>query len=727
MNNYFFKIKRIVLPGLGVLPAAAAGYGLLVWAFLFGFPVVPVKKEVLQAYLPLLLGSLFFLFALSKRFGIIYESPTAQMGWRGWLQMLTWVAVLVVMILSYNYVHRRFSVLADVTDAGQIDSRSATGYYRIADLSVQSAWTGSYVENRTIPKRSGSDIRFSAYVVFPFAESGNVWYAINYSKTVDRSNDERLQQEYTAFLEECDRQIARHDFTRYHVFEKVPASDDRDGFLRAIERATGSAPANAREVVVLRPLADGYPGQNSASLRWIFFTLGIWLAAMLPLVYFAPLDYQRLNADLTPRKTAKNNDDDFSGLARSVLIPGKKNWPFALIVDAMLIYFLVMLIGGVNPFSSSAQELFEWGALRSASLRDGEWWRVVTSMFMHANVLHLVSNLVALGVAAFFGICLFKVWKTAVIFFISGVCAGTAAAWLFEGIYVGASGAIMGLMGALLAVYICYRKSLHERAGLWWVAGTSALTLLIGIQAGISNTAHIAGLLTGAALGLVLFTPPPPKRRRMTKKKGSPVSAGNPEPLPERRRAVRQKPQAGAVENECGVPAGETVIVRTALAQKIKLLLICILLTALSVFCVATTTEVFMRVIGMLGTLFFGVGVAGMLYGLRDERNALVIRPDGFEYQASLFSTRFVPWGEVDKISLWNVSGAELVCVSVKDRKKFEAARSRLARWLSRSFRNLPPIQLSLAATQADAARIALTMKEYLNRYVEYRKAPGKQ
>ena len=726
MNSYLFKIKRIVLPGLAVLPATAAGYGLLVWVLVFGFPALPVKKEVLQAYLPLLLGSLVFLFAMSTRFRIIYENPTVQMGWRGWLRMLTWFAVLAVMILSYHYVHKRFSVLADVADVSQIDSRSATGYYRIADLSVQPGWMGNYVENRTLPKRSGSDVRFSAYVVFPFAESGNVWYAVNYSKTVDRGNDERLQHDYTAFLEECDRQIARHDFARYHVFEKVPPSDDRDGFVRAIERATGSVPASARDMVILRPLAESDLARSGAHPGWIFFTIGIWLAVMLPLLYFAPLNDRLVNADLTLRKTAESTGDDFLGPVRAVLIPGKRNWPVALLVDAILLYFVVMFIGGVNPVSSSSQELFEWGALRSVSLRNGEWWRVVTSMFMHANILHLVSNLVALGVAAFFGIGLFKAGKTAAIFFISGVCAGTVAAWLSDGVYVGASGAVMGLMGAVLAVYIRYRKSLNERDGLWWIVGTGALTLLMGIQAGISNTAHIVGLLTGAVLGLLLFTPPPPKRRRITKKKGSAIAAGNPEPLSGRRRAAPEQPQAGAVANELSAPAGETIVVRTALSRKIKLLLICIFLTALSAFCVATSSDWFMRVTGGIGALFFGTGVAGMLYELRSKKNALVIRPDGFEYQASLFSMRFISWGDVDKIALWNVSGAEIVCVSVKDRKKFEAARPRLARYVNRPFRSLPPIQLSLAATRADAAQIALTMKEYLNRYVEHRKTPGK-
>ncbi|MCC8170561.1 MAG: rhomboid family intramembrane serine protease, partial [Parabacteroides sp.] len=552
MNDYFFKIKRIVFPVLAGLLAIAAGYGLSVWLLLFGFPEVPVKKEALQAYLPMLLGSLFFLFALSKRFRIIDENSSVQMGWRGWLQMLTWFAVLAMMILSYDYVRKRFAVLADVVDAGQVDSRSTAGYYRIADLSVQPGRMGSYVENRTIPKRAGSDIQFTVYAVFPFMESENAWYALNYSKTVDRGSDERLQRDYAAFLEECDKKIGSHDFTGYHLFEKVPASDDRDGFVRAIERATGSAPAAPRDIVILRPLADGYPGQGGVSLCWIFLAVGIWLLAMLPLLYYAPLNYRLLNTDLTLRKKAENKDDDFPGLVRSVLIPGPRSWPVVLFVDAILVYFAVMTVGGVNPLSSSSQELFEWGALRSVSLREGEWWRVVTSMFMHANVLHLVSNLVALGVASFFAISLFKAYKTAVIFFVSGVCADTAAAWFFEGTYVGASGAVMGLMGAILAVYSCYRKSLGERAGLWWIAGTAALTLLLGIQAGISNTAHIVGLFTGAALGLLLFTPPPPKRRRVAKR----------------------KPQAGVPEYEEVAPGGETVVVRTALSRQIKLLLI---------------------------------------------------------------------------------------------------------------------------------------------------------
>ncbi|MCC8170560.1 MAG: hypothetical protein LIP00_01995, partial [Parabacteroides sp.] len=140
------------------------------------------------------------------------------------------------------------------------------------------------------------------------------------------------------------------------------------------------------------------------------------------------------------------------------------------------------------------------------------------------------------------------------------------------------------------------------------------------------------------------------------------------------------------------------------------------------VFGVVTATDMFLRITGMAGALFSGLGVAGMLLGLRSGKNVLVIRPDGFEYQVSLFSTRFVPWGDVDKISLWNVSGTEMVCVLVKDRKKFEAAQPRFARYSSRLFRSLPPIQLSLATTKADAAQVALTMKEYVNRYAEQRK-----
>jgi membrane associated rhomboid family serine protease len=149
----------------------------------------------------------------------------------------------------------------------------------------------------------------------------------------------------------------------------------------------------------------------------------------------------------------------------------------------------------------SSTYVFRQGALTGVGVADGQWWRVVTAAFLHANILHILFNMYALWLLGkplerYIGTPRFLA-----IYAVSGV-SGSAGALLLTNAYVptvGASGAIFGLMGALL---------LLERRGMPLV-GSLVPVLLINLFlsfsiAGISIGGHIGGLIGGVLAALAL-------------------------------------------------------------------------------------------------------------------------------------------------------------------------------------------------------------------------------
>jgi membrane associated rhomboid family serine protease len=142
---------------------------------------------------------------------------------------------------------------------------------------------------------------------------------------------------------------------------------------------------------------------------------------------------------------------------------------------------------------------------------DGAWWQVVTSVFAHVEVSHIAFNMIALyflgpqlelilGRARFLGLYL-----------ISGL-AGSAAVMLLSGPHtqtLGASGAIFGLLGALLVVAIKLRADLNQI--LVWLGINVAFTVYA--HNSVSWQGHLGGLVGGTILAaIVVYSPKGPKR-----------------------------------------------------------------------------------------------------------------------------------------------------------------------------------------------------------------------
>ncbi len=135
-----------------------------------------------------------------------------------------------------------------------------------------------------------------------------------------------------------------------------------------------------------------------------------------------------------------------------------------------------------------------------AGTTHGESWRLITSAFLHAGFLHLALNMLALF---WFGRLLEQLigsWRYILLYFTCGVAGSAGALWLTpNGITVGASGAIFGVLGALL---VLERKGHIATGGQ--ILGLIILNLVFTFaMSGISIGGHLGGLTAGIALMLL--------------------------------------------------------------------------------------------------------------------------------------------------------------------------------------------------------------------------------
>jgi rhomboid protease GluP len=170
---------------------------------------------------------------------------------------------------------------------------------------------------------------------------------------------------------------------------------------------------------------------------------------------------------------------------------------FLLIITNLILFLLMTLAGG----STRSNVLVLFGAKVNSLIIQGEIWRLFTNIFLHIGFLHLSFNLYALWALGPIVEELIGRLRYIIIYLLSGI-SGSIISFLFvDALSAGASGAIFGLMGALVS-------NTRKNPSLWKSGFGKNLIIIIFLnlslgffQPGIDNFAHIGGLVCGLILG----------------------------------------------------------------------------------------------------------------------------------------------------------------------------------------------------------------------------------
>lgn len=148
------------------------------------------------------------------------------------------------------------------------------------------------------------------------------------------------------------------------------------------------------------------------------------------------------------------------------------------------------------------------GANSRELVMDGQYWRLLTHQFVHGSIFHLFFNMYAL---AYIGLMIENKLgsrKYVSLYLISGICGGVLSlAYHESGYMAGASGAIMGLFGAFLALLIskAFEKSATKALLISTVAVLAIMLINGGLKQRVDNAAHIGGLISGFIFCYVLY------------------------------------------------------------------------------------------------------------------------------------------------------------------------------------------------------------------------------
>lgn len=182
------------------------------------------------------------------------------------------------------------------------------------------------------------------------------------------------------------------------------------------------------------------------------------------------------------------------------------------ILTANVAVFAVMVLSGVGLMSPTLDDLIDWGANFGPRTLAGQWWRLFTCMFVHAGAIHLAFNMWALWNVGRMVERLVGNFAFLVLYLASGLVGSLASvAWNPFVASVGASGAVFGVIGALLGFILAHRHAVPSsvfqeirNSLLFFLVANLVLGMSIP---GIDMAAHVGGLVAGFVCGLVISPP----------------------------------------------------------------------------------------------------------------------------------------------------------------------------------------------------------------------------
>jgi membrane associated rhomboid family serine protease/cytochrome c-type biogenesis protein CcmH/NrfG len=178
------------------------------------------------------------------------------------------------------------------------------------------------------------------------------------------------------------------------------------------------------------------------------------------------------------------------------------------LVSLNVLVYVAMGLSGVSWTAPSIEHAIRWGADFGPLTLSGQWWRILTSTFVHFGIIHIAFNMWCLwdlgrALERFMGRKGFVL-----IYLLSGLASSlTSIAWNPWRVSAGASGAIFGVAGAFVS-YLYLKKTFIDqtlaRQKLKSLAIFIGYNLLYGIRGGVDNSAHLGGLVAGLILGALV-------------------------------------------------------------------------------------------------------------------------------------------------------------------------------------------------------------------------------
>ena len=276
--------------------------------------------------------------------------------------------------------------------------------------------------------------------------------------------------------------------------------------MRQVKRKTLSWSMNALNILL--DVNEDVPLEENKNIASVALKNGALIKSKKVLDIFPDINHKMLlnekGLDLMIDVTNDINKktDRENKVYESIFRPKKIVVTNILIALNVIAFFVVFALSGANL---NVLNLLRYGALNSVLVQNGEFWRLITAGFLHGGIFHLIFNMYALYIIGTQIENFAGKWKFLAIYFCSMLTASLMSCVINpNSVSVGASGAIFGLLGAL--VYFGYHYRLYLGSVLRnQIIPLILFNLLLGFMvSGIDNAAHLGGLIGGLLISMAL-------------------------------------------------------------------------------------------------------------------------------------------------------------------------------------------------------------------------------
>ncbi len=503
------KLKSIFLPVLLQSVCFIIGYTFLHWLLFIKFNIYPLNEEVLELFLPLGLPWLVILIWSRKNTNRIQKKTSNGRGDpRLGIQFVIWILMGITTIIAQTYIDSATGKLTVLNDITSINKTEKTKYYKIQKFYIDKNQVKVH-EDSYLSGKHNEDLNFSLHCLVPIAldsldttaSAVKAWIGLRYTASIssDKSQAEK-KQFWQKFQNESQSKFDQQNISQFVYLERLGVNDDRGKYLEALSDQNIPAP---KDVAILLPVNEPFESRNGNKLPW---TLAVFAGCATGLFLFllAVKVDEPITTDNSPLLQDAEKESDLKEFLM-VFVPKEGFFITPIIIDLNILIFLIMVCCGLGLISFESNELIRWGANYGPATKGGEWWRLLTSTFLHGGLMHVMANMFGFLFVGIFLEPLMGRWRFLFAYLFTGIVASCTSLWWHPAIVsVGASGAIFGIYGVFLTLIVTrvFPKELSKPLLL----STSVFigyNLLAGLGGGIDNAAHIGGLLSGIAMGLV--------------------------------------------------------------------------------------------------------------------------------------------------------------------------------------------------------------------------------
>ena len=501
MHRYFRKVLHILPIFLLAVFLCVSFLGVARYFLDFKFHFFNLSDEAWNIFLPMII-TVFALILIRKRFSVLKHKDSNK---DNFIYIVICGLILCALVInSQLYLDVRLSKNQIAENSQEISSAESVRRIKIKSYFVDENYLNSKSEMQ-VSGKYGRDLNFNFYfvaavfkdsLVKPDHNLPKVWFVHQFSERIsNRINDSERVAAYRKFREKCWKDLEKFDFYENSYFLRVPTSDEKniynDLILNVVENPQG------KKLIFLSPSNGNFNDDGTSILGWFFKILGVGILIIL----FALL-FPNYKNNQRKKRAAQ---DDFIFFMR-LLIPSKDFLITPILIDLNILIFILLGLLGVHPFYPRTEDLVKFGALTSDFFR-GEYWRIISSMFLHGGLMHITMNVIVLGIAGYFSESMLGKRRFVMIYFLSGIIAGLSTLLWHQGNFagVGASGAIFGLIGAIGMMLILQNNFKENKGVLLMIFGYVLFNILIGFVSNSDNIAHLAGFISGMIISALFY------------------------------------------------------------------------------------------------------------------------------------------------------------------------------------------------------------------------------